>query len=314
MGDWKELSLELANEGLNSGEVSRFLLNCGYFSGDDYNTVYERVRKYVRRHRGKQNITTQNYTTETIRPAWDGITTIKFGLIGDTHISNKWTQLTFLHEYYDICERENVPIVYHCGDIDDGDQMRAGHQYELYNNGVDEHLADIIENYPYRDGIVTKFITGNHDASIYKRCGLDIGGVIAANRPDMWYLGRDYARVQLTPECDLELRHPWDGSSYAISQKSQKLIDNMDDNKPAIIAVGHYHKSEYCFYRGVHAFQVGCFQGRTPFEIGKNIQVSIGGWIVSVTVDEFGNVQRIVPEFISFNKDIQNDYLNFSKT
>lgn len=310
---WHEDAVDLARTGLNSGEITRELLLAGYFEGESFERCYERVRKYVRKHRGTTDYFGQNYIPEIHKENCIKENRIKFGLIGDTHLSNKWTQLTHLNTFYDICKEQGINVVYHCGDIDDGDQMRAGHQYELYNNGVDEHLADIINNYPKREGIVTKFITGNHDASIHKRCGLDIGKTIALARPDMIYLGKDYARVSLTPECDIELRHPWDGSSYAISQKSQKLIDNMDKDKPAILAIGHYHKADYCFYRGVHAFQVGCFEDRTPFEIGKNIQVSMGGWIVTVFFNKTGSIERILPEFIPFSEGIQNDYLNFVK-
>ena len=42
----------------------------------------------------------------------------------------------------------------------------------------------------------------------------DISGQAIANlRPDMKYLGRDCAVVNLTPKCTLELRHPWDGTA-----------------------------------------------------------------------------------------------------
>lgn len=251
----------------------------------------------------------ENHTPETNKKDWDGNKFITFGLIGDTQINSKYTQLTYLHQFYKICALRGITDVYHTGDIDEGEQMRIGHQYECYNQGADDHKNEIVKNYPKIDGIITHFITGNHDASIYKRCGMDIGNAIALERPDMHYLGRDCARVELTPNCVLELRHPWDGTAYALSYKPQKMMDAMEpDTKPNILAIGHYHKLEYLFYRNIHCFQTGCFQMQTPFTRGKGISVHLGGWIVTVEVDKKGHVQRIIPEMIPFYKGIPDDY------
>jgi hypothetical protein len=190
--------------------------------------------------------------------------------------------------------------------------MRTGHEYELYEVSADDMRDDVIRNYPYRPGIVTHFISGNHDASIYKQVGYDICRAIADQRSDMDYLGRDCAVINLTPRCTLELRHPWDGTAYALSYKIQKMIEAMEsDSKPNILAVGHYHKAEYLFYRNVHALQTGCFQGQTPFTRGKGISVHLGGWIVTVVVDETGTIQKIAPEFVPYYSSIKDDYRNF---
>lgn len=251
-------------------------------------------------------------STNTIESNWNGEEIIRFGLMGDTQINSKYTQLTHLHKLYDIFEQEGITNVYHTGDIDEGEQMRMGHQYECYNQGADDHIKEIIKVYPQRKGITTKFITGNHDNSIIKRCGYDIGYAIQDKREDMQYLGNSNAVVYLTPNCTLELRHPIDGTAYALSYKMQKIIEAMQGGeKPNLLAVGHYHKAEYLFYRNVHAFQTGCFQGDTPFTRGKGISVHMGGWIVEVYVDSQGTIRRCKSEFIPFYKAIKDDYLNW---
>ena len=254
----------------------------------------------------------ENLTPETIKQKWNGNRIVRFGLIGDTQINSKYTQLTYLHRFYKIVEQQEISDVYHTGDIDEGEQMRVGHQYECYTQGADDHIDEIVKNYPKITGITTHFITGNHDASIYKRCGMDIGKAVSTKRPDMHYLGRDWAKVELTPNCTLELRHPWDGTAYSLSYKIQKMVEAMDpDSKPNILAVGHYHKLEYLFYRNIHCFQTGCFQMQTPVTRGKGISVHLGGWIVTAEVDENGTITRIIPEFIPFYKGIENDYKNW---
>lgn len=314
MKTWQEKALEYAAQGLRPCEVTRRLEAEFNQTG-----MYNKVKAYIRRHAGKakveltERVVVQNHEPNHCDTGWKGTRTLRFAIMGDTQIGSKYAQLTHLHNFYDICQREGIHTVYHTGDITDGLKMRTGHEYELYEVSADDMRDDVVANYPKRDGITTYFITGNHDASIYKQVGYDIGQAIANARPDLVYLGRDCAVVNLTPNCKLELRHPWDGTAYALSYKIQKMIEAMEsDSKPNILAVGHYHKAEYLFYRNVHAFQTGCFQSQTPFTRGKGISIHIGGWIVTLTVDENGTIQRISPEFIPYYSSIKDDYKNFN--
>lgn len=128
----------------------------------------------------------------------------------------------------------------------------------------------------------------------------------------MIYLGQSSAMIELTPNCKLELRHPLDGTAYAISYKMQKMIEAMaGGEKPHILACGHYHKIEYLFYRNIHTFQTGAFQAQTPWMRGKQISAHMGGWIVEVHVLEDGTISRIKQEMIPFYKAIKEDYLNW---
>lgn len=317
MNDWHDLALKYASQKLSTREIVKKIeeeLNVS--------VKFDTVKSYIYRHRNRirkavsekpeKRVVIQNQEPEHHDSKWDGTTVIRFGVMGDTQFGSKYAQLSYLHEYYDLCAREGIKDVYHTGDITDGLKMRVGHEYELYEISADEMRDDVVNNYPMRDGITTHFITGNHDASIYKHVGYDIGQAIANARPDLNYLGRDCATINLTPNCTLELRHPWDGTAYALSYKMQKMIEAMEgDTKPNILAVGHYHKAEYLFYRNVHAIQSGCFQGQTPFTRGKGISVHIGGWIVTVRVDENGTIQGFAPEFIPFYSSIKDDYKKY---
>lgn len=285
--------------------------------GTSYQDIYDRVQKYVQQYRKsggeivkeEKRVAVQNQEPSLFKSIWDGTKTIKIAIMGDTQTGSKHTQWTHLNNFYDICEAEGIKDVYHTGDITDGLKMRPGHEYELYAVSADDMLKDIVDRYPKRAGITTHFITGNHDASIYKQVGYDIGEAISRQRDDLKYLGRDCAVIYLTPNCKLELRHPWDGTAYALSYKLQKMIESMEsDSKPNILAVGHYHKAEYMFYRNVHALQTGCFQGQTPFMRGKGISVHLGGWIVTVRVDENGTIKSFAPQFIPYYSSIKDDW------
>jgi predicted phosphodiesterase/biotin operon repressor len=248
-------------------------------------------------------------TNNEILNNWRGEKVIRFGVIADTHFNSIYQQITHLNHFYDICEREGIKTIYHAGDIDEGEEMRPGHKYECFNQGADEHTNYIVENYPIRKNIVTKFITGNHDHSMIKRCGFNIGKAISSRRPDLEYIGQDYARVYLTHNCRMDIQHPGDGAAYALSYSIQRTIESLaSGDKPNILVFGHHHKAIYLMYRNIHGIEAGTFQAQTPFMRGKRLAAQVGGWIVEVHVDDEGSITRFKPEFIPCYKMIEHDY------
>lgn len=241
---------------------------------------------------------------------WSGEEIIRFGVVADTHLCNKYQQLTHLNAVYDIFAQEGISTVYHVGDIVDGYyRNRPGHVYELFRIGADEQADYVTEVYPRREGITTKFITGNHDHTHIINGGTNIGVKIANSRDDMVYLGMSNAKVNITPNCILEINHPEDGSQYALSYSLQKTIDAMmGGEKPNIFLNGHHHKLFYMIYRNIHAYECGTFEEQTPFMRGKKLAAHVGGLIIEAHVDEEGTVIRCKNEFIPFYKMIKDDY------
>jgi len=240
---------------------------------------------------------------------WNGDKIIRFGVASDAHMGSLWQQLTHLNAFYDLCQQEGIPTVYNPGDLTEGVNMRPGHEFEVFVHGCDAQAQYVVDHYPMREGITTEFITGNHDHSGIKHAGHDIGTSIARARPDMIYLGRANAKINITPNCNLMLNHPLDGASYALSYVTQKTIDAMKGGKkPNILLNGHHHKAFYLFYRNIHALECGTFQDQTPFLLGKRIDAMVGGWIVEAHVDDDGTITRFKPEFIPFYNSIENDY------
>jgi len=267
----------------------------------------------VRETRGVWKIENDLIPTENrYSDEWDGNRIVRFGLLGDTHLNSKYAQITHLRKLYDIFAAEGIDTVYHTGDLDDGEQMRKGHQYELYNQGFDDHRDEIIRVYPKRDGMRTRFIIGNHDASLVKLAGADIGRAVASERKDMEYLGPDSAVIQLTDNCTLELRHPGDGTAYAISYKIQKMVEAMSGGeKPNVLAVGHYHKIEYLPYRNIEVFQTGTFCAQTPWMRGRGIAAMMGGWIVELRLNIDGGIERVIQQRFPFATAIKDDWKNW---
>lgn len=249
---------------------------------------------------------------QTLDVEWQGNKIIRLGMISDTHIGSKWTQLSLLHEAYDTFEREGVKHVYHAGDITEGWKMRPGHEHECYIHGADAYVEEAVRVYPKKEGITTYFITGNHDLSFVKLAGIDIGIQIGNARKDMIYLGQEIATVNLTPECTLELMHPRGGSGYAISYRPQKIVESLEGGtKPNILCIGHYHKRMSTDFRNVEIVLPGAMQAQTPFMRGRSLISTLGYYIIEMEVTETGQIDRFKPEFFKKYIPIEDDYKNW---
>ena len=226
----------------------------------------------------------------------------KIGIMSDAHLAAKEEKLEELHMMYDVYEAEGVKVVYNAGDITEGWGVYRGQEFEVKLPGQEEQIAYAIENYPRRPGIITKFITGNHDLRQYERGGVDPGRSISRERDDLIYLGPMAATVNLKDNVKMELLHPAGGLSYAISYKAQKYINNLTSEQlPDILVFGHYHTSFYMHYKDVHFLQAPCFKGQGLWEKRLGLNPTIGGWLVEGAIKD-GVVSQFKPELHTFKE------------
>lgn len=314
--EWIEQARMFRAEDMKYTDIARKLQYL--FPDKNYKQVYAIVRRletrYAEHPKKKQGIYLKpNVYPTTTNVEWNNQSQITIAMLSDTHIGSYDTQITLLHEFYKECHKRHIKTIFHCGDICEGERMRDGHPYECYRHGADQHVDHICAVYPKIKGMTTYFITGNHDASLIKRLGFNIGPAIALRRNDMIYLGRDCAIINITPQCSVELRHPADGSNMALSAKPQRLVDKMSyEEKPNLLFVGHYHKMLYMEYKNVHTYLTGCFQAQTSFMKNRGLAAAVGGWIITLKLDkDTGAIKRIKNEFVPYKKSIKNDYLDW---
>lgn len=232
----------------------------------------------------------------------------RFGAIGDNHLGSKYERLDVLNALYDLYEREGITVVYNTGNYIDGEARFNTH--DIHTHGMDRQIDYFIENYPRRKGITTYFISGDdHEGWYTQREGIDIGKYTErkareAGRTDLVYLGHMEADVHLPAangHTTIRVLHPGGGSSYAVSYSVQKIIESYQGGeKPHVLLIGHYHKADYIYNRGVHAVQTGCTQDQSPFMRKKKLAAHLGGWIIEMANDENGAVTRFKTEFMPF--------------
>lgn len=234
---------------------------------------------------------------------------IRFGLISDTHIGSLYQRTDALRVFYAHCEREGIETVLHAGDILDGWKVYPGHLFELHPNARSwgEQRSMFADLAPRVKGITTHFITGNHDNSFKKEIGLVPGPELAAVRPDWKFVGQDIATVTLKTKGGFSFRvmlvHPDGGTAYATSYRLQRMIESISGGqKPDMVAEGHFHKAlALPNYRNVYGVESGSFVSQTPFMARKGISAHVGGWIVTVTLNDRAKLTaRVQTEWIGF--------------
>ena len=224
---------------------------------------------------------------------------VRIGVLSDTHKGSLYSNQEFEDSLIKYFNRKRVDAVYHCGDILDGEKMYRGHEYEIEQHGADAQMNFCINTFP-KVSSKMYFITGNHDQSYWKTMGLDVGEAMSNKRDDFEYLGQDQAIIKLKPNVIMMLSHPAGGTAYAVSYKSQKLIESFTGGeKPNLLFIGHYHKYDHLFFRNIQCFQVPTTQSQTPFMKRKPTPAIMGGLLLDIFMDRKG-ISKINSEYLPY--------------
>jgi len=226
----------------------------------------------------------------------------KFILFGDTHIGHIQYDPKLMDLVAKVAKEEKVDFAANTGDIFDGwYQNRPSSIFEQNAIGFDQQMKLAVEELGKLE-VPLYFITGNHSYNTFVRgAGIEAGPVLedklVKKGLEAHFLGNAEGDIYLNNTL-LRLLHPDGGTAYAISYKSQKIVEAFDSGKkPNILGIGHFHKAEYIFYRNVHAMQTGTLCGQTKFMKGKGIPAHKGFWMVEVYTKDNGQVDKITPTF-----------------
>lgn len=233
-------------------------------------------------------------------------------VFGDTHIGNKAYNPGLMNLAAKEAKKEKVDVIFCTGDIADGwYQNRPASIFEQNAIGFDNQLEMAVKEFKkLKDIAPLYFITGNHEYNTYVRgAGVEFGNILQTRLEkegmENYYIGNAEGDVRLRTGTKIKLIHPDGGSSYAISYKSQKIIESLQSNDsklPDVALIGHFHKQEYIQYMGTHTFQTGTFMDQTKFMRGKGIAAHMGFWIVDMYANKKGVVEKITPTWYSLQK------------
>lgn len=239
---------------------------------------------------------------------------IRFAMVGDTHFGSLYERIDVLRACVKACEQEGIEDLFHAGDVLDGHKGYPGHEFELHKHGWEQQSSWFADQMPRTGKVRCKFITGNHDAKFKHAAGIEVGKALAELRPDWEFLGADIGNVVIKAKDGRPLRvsliHPDGGSSYALSYRPQKIIEQWaGGSKPDVLGIGHYHKANMLpRYRNVCVIQVGSTQDQTPFMARKGLAAHVGFWIIeAVPSKRRGDLwSRYKAEFVSFYEEARS--------
>lgn len=263
---------------------------------DRIGQLEEAVAMYARHHTKEKLIIDQ--------PTDDN--TIKFIALSDTHFGSLYENLDVYKAAVKFAEDEGITDILHAGDVVDGHKIYKGQEFELHQHGWDRQSKWFAQQVPVSETVRVHFIAGNHDTSFKNQAGIEPGEALARLRPDWHFMGNDIANITFRTKSkmkyDVSLIHPGGGSSYALSYRSQKIVDQWSGGtKPNMLIIGHYHKAEFIpSYRNVAILQAGCGQNQTPFMARQALAAHVGFWSVAIVPGKRHN--RIKAEFIAVYK------------
>lgn len=236
---------------------------------------------------------------------------VRFLAFSDSHIGHKDYRPDVLEKMIKDAKRQKCDFAINSGDTIEGMSNREGHIYELTDLGYTQQMNRFKKEFDKFDYIGKDFKiysieAQNSHSGWYKNkgnAGVDIGEELEKKNSHYKFLGFDEQKLELENGLEIGLRHPGDGTAYAISYKLQKYINALSGGqKPHMIFQGHYHKAMYIFYRNIHSYEAGTLANQTPFMKKKNTPAHIGYWIVDVKLNRTKNkkVERVKNQFVPF--------------
>lgn len=257
---------------------------------------------------------------------WDkDVWKFKLGAMSDWHDGSKAAQISARNRAIQIMYDEGVRDIIVAGDINAGNRVYKGQELDNVSMRPD-HQTAITEHYcPRYDGLRYHIMGGNHDWSFVVQGGHDALKNLCDRRDDFLWYGYDLVTVRLTEDVDALVWHPSGGSAYAMSYRSQKMVEQiafeqlMDvikknaTPKVRFVFVGHWHNIFMWYSKGpINIVHTGGFEGQNNLtrRIG-NISPHICAMIISgeITKDR-SLIRRLALEPMNFT-EIEDDYLNY---
>lgn len=223
--------------------------------------------------------------------------TLRLAVMSDLHFGSAVCKIAEMKSFFNYALDKKVDVFLMSGDLLDGQRVYKGQEFEQDAVSADGQFNLFMENVPQLPKAY--FIIGNHEYSLYKHAGKNIGYDIAKERKDFEYLGCMEGNVKIN-DILFQLWHGAGSCSYSISYKLQKKIETyVPGHKPRFLFAGHWHQSLEMTTRNVSAYHCGSFQGSNTFSKALALATIVGGWILEI-IHHDGEVKSVKSEFVQY--------------
>lgn len=231
---------------------------------------------------------------------------IKIAIFSDTHIGHKQFAKEEMQEFINEAYRQGVRDMFFVGDLTEGHYMsiRPTSIKELEAVGFDDQVDLASSVLPRLEGLTYHMISGNHDGTFSRNAFANPIKTLARERDDVKFLGHNFAKVWLNEEIDITLVHPTDGIGENYSLKMRNHINRAREEKLSkFIFMGHYHKFNHTYYKGINGFIMPAFVRYSHFMDDKNLRSVIGGIVMTINTNKKGQLVSFLPEYFFFPED-----------
>ncbi len=149
--------------------------------------------------------------------------------VADTHIGHSKYNIGYSELIYEYCDKHNINIVFHCGDVLQGDKQ--------YIITPQEQLEVFLEEYPKTKNIITFLVFGNHEESFLETYGINLQRVIEKYRDDIVPLGYGEHIVRIPGNDEIVLchiTHGFESNGIRLCGHSHRYKFIADDYNPTI--------------------------------------------------------------------------------
>jgi len=222
------------------------------------------------------------------------------GFITDTHIGEVSFDESLWRSFLAECDREDVELILHAGDVHEGMSNRPDQVYHLTDLGVSAQMEHARALFAMTE-IPIKVIDGNHDRWGVKSNGLFMVRDMVQPLNHVEYIGSDVGDLVINGTRWM-LWHGEDGSSYATSYRIQKIIESFTGgDKPNVLLCGHTHKQGYFFERNVHAVSGGALSYQSAWMRATRKACHTGFHIINARIKD-AQIVRFSATFYPFYK------------
>ncbi|MBR2678476.1 MAG: metallophosphoesterase family protein [Bacilli bacterium] len=228
----------------------------------------------------------------------------KFVAISDVRLGSKSQQLGILKDIYKKAQEQGINNVIVCGNISAG--LKPIDTESNFIIDTQAQIDYIVNNYPHVEGIKTYFVSGKLDDMHISKNKINIGQRIAAQRPDMIYLGEDVCDIDID-RVKMQVMSCKLSKTYTASYRTQQTIDAYrSEDKPDVLIYGGLLQMEQYTYRNVKCISTPSVCATDKEMKTKRYANTVGAWYVTVKVKQNGKLDTITAlnsPYYSTNKE-----------
>lgn len=211
----------------------------------------------------------KNYNNQIVMGKSD--TSFSAILIADTHIGGERESIDMLNRVYDLCAKQGVHIIIHCGDFIDS----FVNENANINNFIERQAEQIdraLKVYPFDSTIFNFICLGNHDLQALAKGNQNLAMAFENNRPDLVPIGWNSGTIKVKSD------------QILVGHKVNKKFPIEAEEK--VIILGHKHYLSYELYKGKIIINVPALDNSRRPILKVNLKLD-RGLFTSGVVEEF---------------------------